>query len=442
MKADGKSRLLQVPFSPGAKRDTKAPTTTLTAEEEASETERSTASALQSLAAELHQAALKGEFDYPRTWLRVTQTISVVLVALGTFHLAMVLIPLLRNLTLTEALLNWRMLGAVLGAGVAFALAGLVSNLFQRVQITPQGLGIMEVTGWRRIPWKQVEVLRVMEISGDRYMVMVPFTGRTVPGTPAPALRLIPLLMGGSAKGERGVVFTSHIKDFERLLQLIVSYMAQEAGQVVPTIEAYVDEEAVMPVGQVLVGGEAAISRLTLPNDANLDPYGMPLVQNDFDVPWMRVMSRQALIALAPALLFFVDVNLRHGEKAIQPVQWLWTALIFALGLVELPYVAMLARTVGELTVGGGQFKRTVWAHLELQAPRALLVLFGVAVIGLGAPAGLAITLWSAGIAITTYLVTRYMMRLHGLAITQALLATVGVLIFQVVLLALVYGTR
>jgi hypothetical protein len=34
------------------------------------------------------------------------------------------------------------------------------------------------------------------------------------------------------------------------------------------------------------------------------------------------------------------------------------------------------------------------------------------------------------------------MMRLHGLTITQALLATVGVLIFQVVLLALVYGTR
>jgi hypothetical protein len=248
--------------------------------------------------------------------------------------------------------------------------------------------------------------------------------------------------VGASNAKERGIIITSDLQQFERLLQLIVSYMAQEAGQVVPTIEAYVDEHATMPLGQLLVGGEAAISRLTRPVDTSLDPYGMPVVQSEFDLPWLNVLSRQAVIAAMPALLFLVDVHLRHGEKTLQPVQWLWALIIFGLGMAELPYVAMLARTVGELTVGGGQFKRTIWAHLELQVPRALLILMGIAFLGIGAPIGFAVTFWAVGIAITTYLVTRYMMRLHHLTVPQVLLATVGTAIFQVVLLALFVGVR
>jgi hypothetical protein len=439
MKAEKESRLLQIPFSPDAKRERQATSAT-----EVEGMEHPRGSALQSLAAELHQAALQGIFDYPLTWTRITRTVAALLVALGAFHAAMVAIPLIRSQgSLLGAIFNWRMLGALLGATLAFTVAALIANAFQRIQISPQGLGVQGVTGWLRIPWKNVEALRIMEVSGsERYMVMIPFKGKLTPPHPAPMLRLIPLLVGASNGQERGLIITSDIGHFERLLQLIVSYMAQEAGQIVPTIEAYVDEHALMPIGQLLIGSEAAISRLTRPLDTSLDPYRTPISQREFDLPWLNILSRQAIIAAMPAVLFFVDINLRHGEKTLQPVQWFWTVIIFGLGIAELPYIAMLARSVGELTVGRGQFNRTIWAHLELQVPRALLVLAGAGLLGVGAPLGFALLLWAAGIALTTYLITRYMMRLHHISVTQALLATAGTAIFQVVLLALLVGLR
>ena len=440
MKTEKQSRLLNIPFSPGAKKGGQSATAT------AEPAERSQGTALQSLAAELHQAALQGVFEYPRSWTLVARTASVLLVALAAFHLAMVAIPLLREGGAgAQSLLHWRMLGALIGAGAAMCAAAFISNLFQKIQVTPQGLGVMELTGWRRIPWKGVQALRVMEAGGqERYMVMIPFKGRTVPPTPAPMLRFMPILAGVSAGGECGIIITSHIVNFERLLQLIVSYMAQEAGQVVPTIEAYVDEHATMPLGQLLLSHDATLNRLTrsTENAADFNPYGLPVEQNDYDLPWTKVLVKQALIAAVPALMFLADITLRHAEKPVQTVQSVWVLAILALGVAELPFVAMLARTVGEMTVGGGQFTRTIWAHLELQAPRALLLVGGVALLGLGAPIGFALALWVVGICLTTYLITRFMMRLHHLRVHQALLTSVGALIYQAALLALYFGVR
>jgi hypothetical protein len=406
--------------------------------------ERPKASGLQSLAAELHQAALQGIFDYPRSWTLVARTTAAVLVALAVFHLAMVVIPLTRvSGSIVETIINWRVLGAAIGSGVALAAAALIANLFQKVQVTPEGLGIMEITGWRRIPWKQVQVLRVMEIAGqERYMVMIPFTGRTLPPSPAPALRIIQALAGAGTFKEQGVLLSSHMANFERLLQLIVSYMAQEAGQIIPTIEAYVDEHAVMPTGQILLGHEAAIARLARTVEADHNPYGMPVEQKEFDLPWDKILPRQALIAAAPVLMFLLDTMLRNGEKPVQAVQGLWALVILALGVAELPFVAVLTRTVGELTVGSGQFKRTVWAHLELQLPRAAFIIVGATLLGLGVPIGFALLAWILGIGATTLLVSLYVMRLHHLVVHQTLLATVGTFIFQAVVMVLYFGVR
>src|SRR5688572_13472657 len=221
MKVEKESRLLQIPLSPGAKRDKESPTATGLAPEPG---DRPKGTALQSLAAELHQATLQGIFEYPPTWTRIARTFAVILVALGAFHVAMVAIPLIRSEgSLVGAIFNWRMLGALVGAGLAFFVASLIANIFQRIQVTSQGLGVQGITGWLRIPWKNIEALRVMEIPGsERYMVMIPFKGKTIPPYPAPMLRLIPLLVGASNAKEQGIVITSDLLQFERLLQLII----------------------------------------------------------------------------------------------------------------------------------------------------------------------------------------------------------------------------
>ena len=44
-------------------------------------------------------------------------------------------------------------------------------------------------------------MLRVMELGGKmsgRYMVMIPFKGRTTPSTPAPMLKMLPSLVGAN----------------------------------------------------------------------------------------------------------------------------------------------------------------------------------------------------------------------------------------------------
>src|SRR5204863_1770589 len=111
--------------------------------------------------------------------------------------------------------------------------------------------GISELIGWRSVSWNQIGILRVMELKEDRYVLMIPFKGSTHPPTPAPILRLIPLLAGVDRGGGRGLIVTSHIKNFDRLVQLIVAYMAQSAGQSVPRVELFLDESAVMPIAQL-----------------------------------------------------------------------------------------------------------------------------------------------------------------------------------------------
>ncbi len=440
MKAQSKSRLFTIPW--GGSRSRPAPT--------GEEADASGPSGLQSLAAELHQSALQGEFSYPRNWSAVTRGLACVLVAAGFAHLEAALMPALRSpgLTLAE-LANWRVAGALLGAVLAVMLAALLANMLQTIQITPQGLGIAELFTWRVIPWDQIGVLRVMELpssgtSGGRYVVMVPFKeGARTGGSPAPMLRLLPLLLGAAPHGERGVLITSDIKNFERLLQLIVAYMGRAAGQTTPAIEAYIDEAVEMPVAQLLLDPGAALARLTRTAESTvLDPYGMPSTEDEHSVPWVKVISRQMLLALPPALMLLADVMVRSGQKPFLGVHVMWVSVLMLLGVAELPFVAKLIQSVGDLMVGSGRFKRTLWAYLELQVPRALLVLLGAALVGVGVPPIAGQVLWLAGIIVTTVLATRFVQRLYYLNTMQALLGTAGACMYQMMLFALYYGAR
>ncbi len=124
---------------------------------------------MQSLAAELQQSAQQGEFQYPNNWVLVTKTVAALLVILSVSHAAAVLMALLtyRGSSL-GVLLSWTTLGLALGVAGAGLIAGFLVNLFPVIQVTPQGLGVKELTGWRCIPWKQVSVLRVMELRNSK----------------------------------------------------------------------------------------------------------------------------------------------------------------------------------------------------------------------------------------------------------------------------------
>jgi len=399
---------------------------------------------MQSLAPELHQAALQGVFEYPQGWRMVARVATVLLVALAAFHLAMVLIPATQATgSFVKAIFSWRMLGALLGAGGAFGVAAVVANLLQTIHISPEGLGIAELTGVRKIAWKDIDVLRVMELpKRERYMVMIPINGPTQPSTPAPMLRIMPALVGASRTGEKGIILTSNMKNFERLLQLIVSYMAHEAGQVVPAVEAFVDENALMPVGQLIFEREAALTRMAKPIDPLLDPYGAATDEDEVFLDWKTLLTRQAWIALPPALLMLVDLLLRNGVKPLEWIQLFWVVAIFAVGVAELPFVGKLIQAVGELVVGGGHLKRALWGYLELQMPRVVMVVLGLGLLGLGIPAAYTQLVWLAGIFMVTALVTLFVQKLYHIPILQALMASVGVFLFQFALLAFYFGVR
>jgi hypothetical protein len=401
---------------------------------------------MQSLAAELQQSAQQGEFQYPRNWTLVVNTFSALLVMLSLAHAGLVLIPMVtaQGNSLTS-LLNWATLGVVLGIAGASVVAAFLTNLFPTIQVTPQGLGVAEAMGWRYIPWKQISVLRVMEVRNHkRYVVLIPFTGKTKPATPAPMLGWLPALLGASGRGGHGVVITSDMKNFDRLLQLVVSYLVQTSGQnpnSVP-LEAYVDEDSVMPIAQLFLDPDAEIVRVAASSNSKSDLYSVSSEETDVPVAWLPVLRRQLLITLVPAFLLLSDVLMRHNERPFVWQHAAWVLFMVALGMAELPFVGMLVRAVGELMVGSGQFSRAIWAYLELQVPRAILIMVGAALVGLGLPAFVAEALWFAGIVLTTFLTVRFVQRLYYMPLSHTLLAAMGTFIFQFLSLALYFGVR
>lgn len=399
---------------------------------------------LQSLAAELHQAALQGVFDYHKNWLLAARFVASLFLIVSFLNAGITI----GNAAMQPdfgpmSFLSPEMAGAGLGLALAAVASAFVLNVFASLQVTPQGLGVSELFGWRRIAWKDIGVLRVMELPGrGRYIVMIPFKKDAKAGGPGPMLKLIPRLLGAAQKGERGVVVTSDLRNFERLLQLIVSYLAQAAGQTNPQIETLVDEEVSMPVAQLVFAPEAALVRLTRSARQQEDFYGVTVADPEPKLVWRRILPAQFLVALGPALVMLGDVLARQNERPVLPIHLVWTVGLFVMGVLELPFVARMAQGVGDLMVGSGQFKRSVLAYMELQVPRAVLVFFAAAVVASGLPAVVAQGLWFVGIALTTILVTRYVQKLYYLPVTPALLATVATLIYQASMLALYLAVR
>jgi hypothetical protein len=398
---------------------------------------------LQALAAELHSSATQGLFEYPRKWALIAKVCGVVLIAGSVLRLLLLVKTVLeaggRQIPIEYlGVTPWQIVGALVCVCLATALAALFVGLFPSIRITPQGLGISQLLGWRRVAWSQVGALRIMDLTKkDRYVMMIPIKGSTYPPTPAPILRLLPALAGLSKSSERGLIITSDIENFDRMVQMLISYMAQAAGQSMPHVEMFVDESAVFPLAQMVLEPQAAILRWARPK-IQLDPYGIPLDQTEPQVPWSDLLRRQLLVALPPALLLLVAAILRGASPV--PLLFLWGPVLVAMGVAELPFMAKVIQAVGDMMVGNGVFGRALWAYLEMQVPRAAFIMVGLALLGMGMPAGLAHICWLTGIFITTCFTLLFVQRTYYIAPAQALIAGMGCFFYQLVLLAFYFG--
>ena len=84
------------------------------------------------------------------------------------------------------------------------------------------------------------------------------------------------------------MIVTSDMKNFDRLMQLIVSYLVQSSGQTsnaVP-LEAFVDEDSVMPIAQLLFDPNAEIARVASNPNGKAELYGVSSETADPPVSW------------------------------------------------------------------------------------------------------------------------------------------------------------
>ena len=394
---------------------------------------------LQALAAELNQSATQGLFEYPRNWVIMAKVAAMMLIAFAVASVVRTAQPVFvaaqSHLPLEASGISvWQLISVGFGAIVAIVASAVLTNLFPTLRVTPQGLGISELLGWRRVRWDQVGVLRVMELENDRYVVMIPFKGSSRPPTPAPVLRLIPWF-AGAGRGERGIVVSSEIGNFDRMLQLMVSYMAETSGQSVPRLELFVDETAVMPFAQMVLQPEAAVVRMAR-RKVTLDSFGLAAEDIEPVLNWKALIPRQVLMALPPALLLLVDA-FRNADTSPSLLSLLGVGALVVLGVAELPFMAKLIQTVGDIMVGSGQLARAAIAYQELQMPRVVMISLGLVLASLALPLAVAEVCWLAGIGLTVWLTIRFVQRVYYISVAQTLLAAVGSIIYQLALLAL-----
>ena len=102
--------------------------------------------------------------ERPRLVHRLDKDTSGVLLIAGTMLRVITLINPVMEAARTHVRLEsvgvtpWQLVAATFGILLATMLAALFINLFPSLRVTPQGLGISQLIGWRRVPWSQALV--------------------------------------------------------------------------------------------------------------------------------------------------------------------------------------------------------------------------------------------------------------------------------------------
>jgi hypothetical protein len=272
---------------------------------------------------------------------------------------------------------------------------------------TGGGLAVRTLLGWHIIPWTTITAVRIASFEGSqRRLVLV--QGHWTRWSPWP--RLVSMCLG--AGFERGLLFTSAVRDFKPLVRRLY----QEVKQVAPEI-LFDDEFFSLPARLVL---EPTVTLASLADQSR-------------DEGWAPALSVQAMAAVAGGLLL---VQL----LVLILVGGIWWKLLGIAVLIALEWVigSLYLYAVAEVFRSQVELQQAALLYPLSQVPRALLAVPMAMLVGAGIPflaamVGLAGILWAV---VLTALLVQQLYRLES--ILPAMAGGALQALFQFLSLALV----
>jgi hypothetical protein len=283
-------------------------------------------------------------------------------------------VPLFSQLELRQLPAPWWLLiAAHLLVLLLFWLLPGLRNLLPDLEARGDGLAVRNFGRWVVVPWSAISAIKVTELSEESRIVLIQATS----GLPASS-RLSSLIYEGSLTP--GVLVTSALANFEQLLQRVVLDVTRSHS------------ERGAPADKPILQSEACSNLLLLSFRAGptLDQM-VEAIRTDEEAKQLdtgrilRSAGPMAWLALPPALLLLFDRSIQQG---ILPNGTIIGGMIvlFLLGMLEWPLVALTLTTLDDMTGGGEEGYRGFYLYPTIQLPRLLPLAGALIMILLGVP--------------------------------------------------------
>ena len=304
-----------------------------------------------------------------------------------------------------------------LGLLISLIAGALIADALPSFEVRPDGLAVTEFVRWRVLPWQRITRLHSLTLPGERYLIFVEYAG-----APLSPEHLVYGLLAGLGR-KNGVFYTSDIRDFEDLTRAILDGRMRATPGV--RVEDLLVEGVAMPVVQMGLDPLATMDRVA-GFDQVVEGDTLRSASPRPATPRATLVRMQLGLSLVPVALFWVD-NLVNGSVPFLSGDT-WSLLtgtlgLLALGMLELPFVALAIQALGESTVGNGeqQAALTTYPYLEMPRVLAFVLLFALTVVKF--PFILTFFVWIAAIAWVSYLTLLFTQRLYEIPQKQAYLA-------------------
>ena len=362
--------------------------------------------------------AEKGQrFRYPtRFWLPL-RLVGYALILLSVLNLVNTMtrfVQLLSNFSVYSVLLLITAFASLLFSVVAGAL---IADALPTLEVRSDGLAVTEFVRWRTLPWQRIVKLHSMALPGERYVVFVQYAGAPL----SPEHIVYSLLAGLGAKS--GFFYTSDIKDFDDLTRLILD--ARMRAVPGTRVEDLLVEDVPMPVVQMAFNPMGTLTKVAGFTEGEVSSPLMNLEERP-TIPRSQLIRMQLGITLVPVILFLIDNLVNGGIPILTNSTGSLVLGIFgllAIGLLELPFVALAIQAVGETVLGHGEFQVALNTYPYLELPRMLGFVVIFALIAIKAPFILVFLVWLGALAWTTYLTLLFTQRLYRITQNQAIMA-------------------
>lgn len=293
-------------------------------------------------------------------------------------------LPIFNQLDLRELPSWWLLIAGHLLVAIALGVLVGLRNLLPELEARGEGLAVRYFSRWVVVPWTRVSAIKVTELSEESQIVLIQTSG----GLPS-AFRLASVIYhGGLAPG---VLVTSAMSNFEPLLQRVVLEVTRHQAGRAPDGDS--------PILQS--GARSALLLLSFRSGATLDQM---VAEAREDEATKELIPRRLLpaagpmfwLALPPMLLLLFDRAIAQG---ILPDSRLvvGSVMLFVLGLLEWPLVALVTIALDDMTGGGEEGQRIFYLYPTIQLPRLLPLAGALLLVLLGVPI-LPVLLWIAAI--------------------------------------------